>query len=352
MVAIAAAVLVTFIGGLYFITHHKKEESETLQSQKVTGNGLPPKPEERWRYIKELESRQPGVRAPTEPSAGGEVKTPEQLTPEQRQLLEQMQADMRQQPTQLVEVPWNEQTPEQRQQTLQRQRQAQQLAEQQRLAQQSRTTEQSWQQQTRTSQAAPVQAQPRQSKPASSQQPYQDLLQTPAHTTAQSKPQQAAPVARAADAPKPTAEKKDERRWMVQCGSFRGAEQAETVRAQLAFEGFDSKITTNNGWNRVVIGPVKGKENADSTLNRLKMAGHTNTYSSTIEEYLLLQGSRYPDTTRLSHHQYELTSGERHYVWRAPGLYSPVRHLLHSRKLPRQCVYKPCLTPSKATPSS
>ncbi|EHV66563.1 cell division protein FtsN [Escherichia coli DEC6D] len=208
MVAIAAAVLVTFIGGLYFITHHKKEESETLQSQKVTGNGLPPKPEERWRYIKELESRQPGVRAPTEPSAGGEVKTPEQLTPEQRQLLEQMQADMRQQPTQLVEVPWNEQTPEQRQQTLQRQRQAQQLAEQQRLAQQSRTTEQSWQQQTRTSQAAPVQAQPRQSKPASSQQPYQDLLQTPAHTTAQSKPQQAAPVARAADAPKPTAEKK------------------------------------------------------------------------------------------------------------------------------------------------
>lgn len=42
MVAIAAAVLVTFIGGLYFITHHKKEESETLQSQKVTGNGLPP----------------------------------------------------------------------------------------------------------------------------------------------------------------------------------------------------------------------------------------------------------------------------------------------------------------------
>lgn len=253
MVAIAAAVLVTFIGGLYFITHHKKEESETLQSQKVTGNGLPPKPEERWRYIKELESRQPGVRAPTEPSAGGEVKTPEQLTPEQRQLLEQMQADMRQQPTQLVEVPWNEQTPEQRQQTLQRQRQAQQLAEQQRLAQQSRTTEQSWQQQTRTSQAAPVQAQPRQSKP-----------------------QQAAPVTRAADAPKPTAEKKDERRWMVQCGSFRGAEQAETVRAQLAFEGFDSKITTNNGWNRVVIGPVKGKENADSTLNRLKMAGHTN----------------------------------------------------------------------------
>lgn len=56
MVAIAAAVLVAFIGGLYFITHHKKEESEALQGNKVVGNGLPPKPEERWRYIKELKA--------------------------------------------------------------------------------------------------------------------------------------------------------------------------------------------------------------------------------------------------------------------------------------------------------
>ncbi|CAQ91274.1 MULTISPECIES: cell division protein FtsN [Escherichia] len=271
MVAIAAAVLVTFIGGLYFITHHKKEESETLQSQKVTGNGLPPKPEERWRYIKELESRQPGVRAPTEPSAGGEVINPDQLTPEQRQLLEQMQADMRQQPTQLVEVPWNEQTPEQRQQTLQRQAQQRQI---QAAQQQQRQAEQAYQQ-PRTAQAQQPPRQTQQTRQAA-QQPYQDLLQTPAHTAAQPKSQQVAPVSRAADAPKPTAEKKDERRWMVQCGSFKGAEQAETVRAQLAFEGFDSKITTNNGWNRVVIGPIKGKENADGTLNRLKMAGHTN----------------------------------------------------------------------------
>lgn len=275
MVAIAAAVLVTFIGGLYFITHHKKEESETLQSQKVTGNGLPPKPEERWRYIKELESRQPGVRAPTEPSAGGEVKTPEQLTPEQRQLLEQMQADMRQQPTQLVEVPWNEQTPEQRQQTLQRQRQAQQLAEQQRLAQQSRTTEQSWQQQTRTSQAAPVQAQPRQSKPASTQQPYQDLLQT-LRTRPRSRSRS---KLRRLLVPLTRQNRRRRKRRTPLDGAVRFVQRrgtGRTVRAQLAFEGFDSKITTNNGWNRVVIGPVKGKENADSTLNRLKMAGHTN----------------------------------------------------------------------------
>lgn len=285
MVAIAAAVLVAFIGGLYFITHHKKEESEALQGNKVAGNGLPPKPEERWRYIKELESRQPGVRAPTEPSAGGEVKNADQLTDEQRQLLAQMQADMRQQPTQLNEVPWNEQTPAQRQQTLQLQRQRQAQIQQQQQQQWAQTQPvqqpkaqpyQQPQQQTRTVQSQPVQ-QPKTQPQKQAAQPYQDLLQTPAHTTAQQpKTQQAAPVTKETEAPKQTAEKKDERRWMVQCGSFKGAEQAETVRAQLAFEGFDSRITTNNGWNRVVIGPVKGKENADGTISRLKVAGHTN----------------------------------------------------------------------------
>lgn len=285
MVAIAAAVLVAFIGGLYFITHHKKEESEALQGNKVAGNGLPPKPEERWRYIKELESRQPGVRAPTEPSAGGEVKNADQLTDEQRQLLAQMQADMRQQPTQLNEVPWNEQTPAQRQQTLQLQRQRQAQIQQQQQQQWTQTQPvqqpkaqpyQQPQQQTRTVQSQPVQ-QPKTQPQKQAAQPYQDLLQTPAHTTAQQpKTQQAAPVTKETEAPKQTAEKKDERRWMVQCGSFKGAEQAETVRAQLAFEGFDSRITTNNGWNRVVIGPVKGKENADGTISRLKVAGHTN----------------------------------------------------------------------------
>ena len=39
MVAIAAAVLVAFIGGLYFITHHKKEEAEALQNRQAAGNG-------------------------------------------------------------------------------------------------------------------------------------------------------------------------------------------------------------------------------------------------------------------------------------------------------------------------
>jgi cell division protein FtsN len=282
MVAIAAAVLVTFIGALYFITHHKKDESETLPGHKVTGNGLPPKPEERWRYIKELENRQTGVRAPTEPSAGGEVQNKDQLTSEQRQLLEQMQADMRQQPTQLNEVPWNEQTPEQRQSTLQRQK----IIQQQQAQQQQFNTQTVTAQPRPVQQSQPVAQQPRQAqqqpRTAATQQPYQDLLQTPPHTqqrAANPATQPAAPITReevVKQAPAPQDKPKDEKRWMVQCGSFKGSEQAETVRAQLAFEGFDSRITTNNGWNRVVIGPIKGKEKADGTISQLKMAGHSN----------------------------------------------------------------------------
>jgi cell division protein FtsN len=256
MVAIAAAVLVAFIGGLWFITHHKKEESEAMPGQKVTGNGLPPKPEERWRYIKELESRQPQITQPTEPSAGGQPLNKNQLTNEQRQLLEQMQADMRQQPTQLNEVPWDEQTPAQRQQTLQRQQQQRYLQEQQQQMQRQQQATQQRQQQQRAVQS----------------QPYQE----PTRPQTQAPKQQSAPVTNETQASKQTAASGDSRQWMVQCGSFRGAEQAESVRAQLAFEGFASHITTNNGWNRVVIGPIKGKQSVDNTLSRLKSAGHAN----------------------------------------------------------------------------
>ena len=269
MVAIAAAAVVAFVSALYFITHRKAEEPEAIVSHKVVGNGLPPKPEERWRYIKELENRQPGVRTPTQPTAGGEVSNSSQLTDEQRQLLEQMQTDMRQQPTQLSEVPWNEQTIAQRQS---------QVARQQQLSQT----------QSRMSGASAAQQRPAEQPRASSQtqsakassQPYQDRVQTAPHPQS-AKPAQrdAAPISRSQDVAKRSAEtqeKKDERRWMVQCGSFKGSEQAETVRAQLAFEGFSSRITTNNGWNRVVIGPLKGKETVDNTLSRLKSAGHGN----------------------------------------------------------------------------
>ncbi|MGG6100750.1 cell division protein FtsN [Pantoea allii] len=271
MIVLAVAVLVTFAGGLWFLAHHKKEDVPVITDHKANGNGLPPKPEERWKYIKELENRQVTVPMPSEPTSGGEVQSHTQLTDEQRQLLEQMQADMRQQPTQLNEVPWNEQTPAQRQQTLQLQRQQQ--LQQQQLQSQQRQQQVQQQQQQRQQQVQQQRQQPLQEQHTQrQQQPTQNVQQTqPAPVTrepaAQPKTQETAKA-------KP-AEKAATQRWMVQCGSFKGTEQAESVRAALAFEGFESRLTSGGGWNRVVVGPFKDRASADSTLKRLRASGHS-----------------------------------------------------------------------------
>lgn len=276
MIVLAVAVLVTFAGGLWFLAHHKKEDVPVITDHKANGNGLPPKPEERWKYIKELENRQVTVPTPIEPSSGGEVKSQTQLTDEQRQLLEQMQADMRQQPTQLNEVPWNEQTPAQRQQTLQHQQQLQQLQRQQQQVQQQQQQQQVQQQRQQ------LQAQQQQQRQQQLQQQQQQRQQQQQQQNVQ-RQTQPAPVTREPEVqPKPQetakakpAEKASSQRWMVQCGSFKGTDQAESVRAGLAFEGFESRITTGGGWNRVVIGPYKDRASADSTLKRLRSSGHS-----------------------------------------------------------------------------
>lgn len=245
--ALAVALLVVFVGGLYFITHNKPGELPLLPSHDPrTGNGLPPKPEERWRYIKELENRQIGVPTPTEPSAGGEVNSQTQLTNEQRQLLEQMQADMRQQPTQLSEVPYNQGMPVPRSAVTIKPPVTN--MQQQPLTQPRQTTQ--------PIPAPQVQVQPQVTTPPRTQQPT-------------------APVTQAATLPKPEKEKEKAQRWMVQCGSFKAVDQAESIRAQLAFEGIESRITAGGGWNRVVLGPYSTKAAADKALQRLKGAGQS-----------------------------------------------------------------------------
>ncbi|MFP3440008.1 cell division protein FtsN [Pantoea sp. SIMBA_133] len=269
MIVLAVAVLVTFAGGLWFLAHHKKEDVPVITDHKANGNGLPPKPEERWKYIKELENRQVTVPTPSEPTSGGEVQSHTQLTDEQRQLLEQMQADMRQQPTQLNEVPWNEQTPAQRQQTLQHQQQVQQLQRQQQLQQQQLQSQQRQQQAQQQQQRQQQIQQQRQEQHTQQQQSVQQTQPAPVtrEPTVQPKTQDTAKA-------KP-AEKAASQRWMVQCGSFKGTEQAESVRAALAFEGFESRLTSGGGWNRVVVGPFKDRASADSTLKRLRASGHS-----------------------------------------------------------------------------
>ncbi|CAI1188656.1 Cell division protein FtsN [Serratia ficaria] len=266
VLALAAALLVIFIGGLYFITHNKPDDAPLLPAHtNRPGNGLPPKPEERWRYIKELENRQIGVQTPTEPTAGGEVNSKTQLTAEQRQLLEQMQADMQQRPTQLNEVPYNDPS-----QAAARSNSRQQQMQQQQMQQQQI-------QQPQVQQPQQV-AQPR--NPFNSGATTAPVQQH--QPAAQPKPVAPPPTQVKQPEPKPqpkpevkqeTAKPESKQKWMVQCGSFRATDQAESVRARLAFEGIESRITAGGGWNRVVLGPYSSRAAADKTLSRLKGVG-------------------------------------------------------------------------------
>lgn len=280
MVVLAMGVLVTFAAGLYFLTHHKPDSDELLPTQaKHAGNGLPPKPEERWRYIKELENRQVGVATPTQPSSSASATQNQQpqLTAEQRQLLDQMQSDMRQQPTQLSEVPYNDQM-----QTARRAPQNSRMPDQTYTQQQPVTATQprnpfSQQNTTTTQPTQPRQTQTEPTRPARTTPPAQ-TAQQPVQQPHKEKP---APVTSVAEQPTAAKEAKQEKapekensqKWLVQCGSFRSTDQAESVRAQLAFGGVESRITAGGGWNRVLLGPYSSRAAADKMLQRLKGEG-------------------------------------------------------------------------------
>lgn len=229
-IIVLAAILVTFAGGLWCISLHKKEEVPEILNHKTNSSALPPKPEERWKYIRELENRPTITMVPSqiEPSVGGDIKSQIQLTDEQLLLLAQIKTDMSQQPTQLKEVPWNEQTQMQHQQTLQHQ---------------------------------PMQ------EPIIHKSSQQESVK---HT----KPQEML------NKVKSNEKITFQHYWTVQCGSFKGINKAESVRARLAFKGFEGRITTGGGWNRVVIGPFKNLSSADSAVKRLHSSGHRNAFLS------------------------------------------------------------------------
>lgn len=67
--------------------------------------------------------------------------------------------------------------------------------------------------------------------------------------------------------------------YVLQCGSFRRKEQAERMRARIAFQGLESAIKESNGsnglWYRVVMGPYERKRMAEKDRHTLQRAGFT-----------------------------------------------------------------------------
>ncbi|GKX64203.1 Cell division protein FtsN [Pragia fontium] len=223
MIVLAVAVLVVFAGGLYFITQHKPDVSPDTPNQSTKpGNGLPPKPEERWSYIKELENRQ----VTNSPNSIGQPANNSQipLTAEQKKILEQIQSDMQQAPTQLSGV---------------------------------------------DASGRPSTARDGGAKPALNNTAPATATNTQQTQTTQ--PKKTPPPA----ATSQTAAQAQNQRWIIQCGSFRTVEQAESVKVGLAFSGIGSRISSSGGWNRVVLGPYSNKDEADKTLQRLKNSGNS-----------------------------------------------------------------------------
>ena len=58
--------------------------------------------------------------------------------------------------------------------------------------------------------------------------------------------------------------------YLMQCGSFKSREQAETLKAKIAFTGIISFIKHQGSWFKVRLGPYETKRKAESDKNVLK----------------------------------------------------------------------------------
>lgn len=67
------------------------------------------------------------------------------------------------------------------------------------------------------------------------------------------------------------------KRFMMQCGAFRTADQASSLQSRIAVQGQSAQISegsnTSGTWHRVILGPYANRPAAEQALTRLKGAG-------------------------------------------------------------------------------
>jgi cell division protein FtsN len=72
-------------------------------------------------------------------------------------------------------------------------------------------------------------------------------------------------------------ELEDKGPFKVPCGSFRDESQAQSLKAKIAFSGYESIVKTVEGktgiWHRVELGPFEKKREAEKVRRTLKQAG-------------------------------------------------------------------------------
>jgi cell division protein FtsN len=62
--------------------------------------------------------------------------------------------------------------------------------------------------------------------------------------------------------------------WKMQCASFKSNDQAQALKAKIAFLGIESKVIKSQGkngvWYKVILGPYKRKRSAEKDRHKLK----------------------------------------------------------------------------------
>lgn len=58
--------------------------------------------------------------------------------------------------------------------------------------------------------------------------------------------------------------------YIMQCGAFKQLADAERMKAELAFIGFQASILSKGEWHRVRLGPYQSKRNAESDRHKLQ----------------------------------------------------------------------------------
>lgn len=69
-------------------------------------------------------------------------------------------------------------------------------------------------------------------------------------------------------------QKKSDKPYLMQCGSFRQQSQAEEMKARIAFQGLEAQVRASSGknglWYRVILGPYDYKRDAERDRHALR----------------------------------------------------------------------------------
>jgi len=72
-------------------------------------------------------------------------------------------------------------------------------------------------------------------------------------------------------------QQKSEKPYLMQCGSFRKQQQADSMRAKMALQGLEAQVRPSDGsngrWYRVILGPYDYKRDAETDRHVIQRIG-------------------------------------------------------------------------------